>query len=541
VQKLSRILATGFAVVIGLLIILLLGVNLYVQSEGTHARIQQELSQRIGTTLLLKRISVTPWGGLKLSGITIPQPAPPSTPDFLTAKTFRLRVQLWSLFAQRLVIKEVSLVNPNVTWAQNANGEWRLPMLPEDSASTPHGGENTAIAQPSLAPAAVPTASSPPAMAETSATIPSIIPNDQPGEPETEEQVATEGAFTPEVRRVNVTGANFHFLDRRGEVVATFEGMEFHSSFRTATALRGNASIAKTSLRNRFFLEKLQSTLHYDPNALDFSQISATTAGGELNGRFRLQPQEPESPFTATVTFHDVQADKVVTEAGGPAGVIQGKLEGHLQAAGKTADPDALQGSGEIFLRDGEVKQYSLLMALGQLLQIDELTRLHLDQAEVKYHIEPGVVVVDDLLLKSANIRLSAKGTIAFTGKMRLQSQLAVNEKIRTQLFRAIRDNFKPTDQPGYAAVDFQVSGTVDKPKTNLMDKVVGRDIKDLGGVITSLFGGGNKPAKQPKRNPPADAATEPTPNPSEGAVTTASPSVSPEASVTDPAATPAP
>jgi hypothetical protein len=195
---------------------------------------------------------------------------------------------------------------------------------------------------------------------------------------------------------------------------------------------------------------------------------------------------------------------------------VTGKLEGHLDAIGKTADPDALSGNGEIILRDGQVRQYSLLMALGQLLQIQELQQLHLDQAEVKYHINPGVVTIDGLVFRSENIRLSATGTVSFDGKLQLESQLAVNEKLRRQLFRAIRDNFKPIDDPGYTAVNFQVTGTVGRPKTNLMDKLIGRDLKDLGSVITGLIGGGkSEKKKKPAEEPAAAAAPEsPTPPP---------------------------
>ena len=107
--------------------IVLLGVNLYVQSQGTQAKIQQELSQRLGTTLYIRQVSVTPWGGLKLSGITIPQVPAIGATNFLKAKTFRLRIKFLSLFSGRLVIKEVSLVDPNVIWPQNADGKWRLP------------------------------------------------------------------------------------------------------------------------------------------------------------------------------------------------------------------------------------------------------------------------------------------------------------------------------------------------------------------------------------------------------------------------------
>src|SRR5262249_60813864 len=72
-------------------------------------------------------MSVTPWGGLELSGITIPQTSSVAAKHFLQAETFRLRVRFLSLFSQRLVITDVSLINPTVVWPQDAEGKWRLP------------------------------------------------------------------------------------------------------------------------------------------------------------------------------------------------------------------------------------------------------------------------------------------------------------------------------------------------------------------------------------------------------------------------------
>src|SRR5262249_7185896 len=149
---------------------------------------------------------------------------------------------------------------------------------------------------------------------------------------------------------------------------------------------------------------------------------------------------------------HDVVADQIVENAGGPKGMVKGKLEGSFQASGKTGDPDALIGKGEIFLREGRVQQYRLLVLLGQILQIEELQELHLEQAEAKYHLSPGLVTIDELILRSPNIRLSASGTVAFEGALQLNSQLVINDRIRSQLFRAIRDNFHPID-PGYSAI----------------------------------------------------------------------------------------
>ncbi|MEO7168604.1 MAG: AsmA-like C-terminal region-containing protein [Spartobacteria bacterium] len=497
-KKLGRLLLWLLAGLFVLAGILLLGVNLYVQSQGTHHRIQQELSQRLGTPLHLRQISVTPWSGLKLNGITIPQESGKIGGDFLKAQSFQLRVQFWSLFSERLVIRQVSLIKPEVVWAQNAAGKWRLPELPPEKTIPAPPIPTPPTAEPVIVPPA-----------PTSTTAPSAVApgTTAPNEPAFAE--APPPAFTPEVQRVNLKDGSFTFLDSAGKIIAKFIGLDFNSSFRTATAIKGNARVERISLRDRFFIEDLESPLHYDPAGLTFSNISAHAADGTISGRFEMEPQSEDSPFTAEVKFRDLAADKLVTNAGGPAGMIQGRVEGFLNANGKTADSNALAGQGEIILRDGKLHQYSLLVALGQILQIDELMQLQLEQAEIKYRISPGIVTIDQLLIRSPNIRLTATGTLSFNGKLRLDAQLALNDKVRRQLFAPIRENFQPlADPPGYAAVDFKVSGTIERPKTDLMDKLVGRDLRDLGGVISSFFGHGKK--KKPKE----EATPSPTPTP---------------------------
>lgn len=514
-KKLARILFIVSGAILGVAVLILIGVNMYVQSQGTQARIQQELSQRLGTTLSIQRISVTPWAGLTLSGIIIPQSQPGVSQNFLTANAFRLRVRFSSLFAQRLVIKEISLIDPDVVWAQNSDGKWRLPSLPPDSASPPDSSP-TAQGTPSPAPALE-------KQEQTVGAGPSTRPPDSAALPAEGE---TSPAFKPEIERVNLAGGRFLFLDGKLKNVAMFDEVRFRSNFRTANDLRGNIGIGKISLRDRFFLQEFQSPMRYTPDELDFSQITARAGAGEVTGRFILLPQTEDSPFTVSVRFHDVNADQIVTEAGGNPGMITGRLEGQLDAAGTTADPNALSGRGEIILSDGQVRQYSLLVALGQLLQIQELQQLHLDQAQMKYHISPGVVTIDELILRSENIRLSAAGTVSFDGKLHLESQLAVNEKMRNQLFRAIRDNFQPTNDPEYSGVSFQISGTVGRPKTNLMDKLIGQDLKDLSSVLSGLIGGRKSEKAKKKKAAEEAAAAEPSlaPTPADIETSTATP-----------------
>jgi hypothetical protein len=60
---------------------------------------------------------------------------------------------------------------------------------------------------------------------------------------------------------------------------------------------------------------------------------------------------------------------------------------------------------------------------------------------------------------------------------------------VRAQLFRQVAQNFQPTDDPALSAIDFDVTGSIDKPRSNLVDRLVGRQLKNFGSVVDMLLG----------------------------------------------------
>ena len=500
-----RIIGWIFAAAVGCFAATLLAVNLYVQSQGTQERIQQELSQGLDMPLHIERISVTPWGGLKLTGLTIPQSNPAAAPPCLAADTLRLRVRFRSIFRGPLVIKEVALVKPQVHWAQNESGKWRLPSL----ANNRRGGT-----KPTSAAASPPT----PALRPSSTAMPA----------RTHELPIPQ----PEIKRVKLGAGSFRFLDGTNHDIAFFDGVAFSSAVRDASSLRGETRVAKITLRDRMFLEDLRAGLLYDPGTLVLSDIKARVGKGELAGNFSIEPQRKDSPFTVHARFGRVQADDLVTQAGGTKGTVRGVLQGTLEAGGELGNTEALTGAGTIQLHEGHVQQFALLVAIGQVLQIEELTQLDLEQAQAHYHLAANSVLVDELLLRSPNLRLNAAGTVSFNGKLALEATLTINDKIRAQLFRAIRDNFAAGTEPGEYTLPFHISGTLEKPKTDLMERAIGIDAKNIGGVIDALLGRG----KVKKKNTPATVQPTPTaPGP------TSSPSATQPAISLSPSASPGP
>jgi type II secretion system protein N len=498
VQRILRAVAIVLGSLVAVCVLVVIGLNLYVQSVGAQARIQQELSHRLGAPVKIRSISITPWGGLTLSGISVTDPA--RNTDFLAAEAVEMHPAMSSILSGDLVIKKVSVVRPNVVWSQDQDGRWRLPgeQAGLQPPSTPQPGVAPAVPAPAAETEAA--SVSPPPVVASQPTV-----AEEPRPPVTHDKVVRQ--IVPDVQRAAIRDGSFRFLDKRDALVAAFEGVELQTTVEHSDLLQGVVNIERLSAHDRFFLQKIRSPFKYSPDGVELSRISARAAGGEINGVFDVRPAEDNSPFHLNVQFKNLKADDVVTDAGGNRGTITGELDGNLDASGKAGGENGMTGRGEITLRNGKLQQYSLLVALGQILQIEELTQLQLDQAEAKYHLESGQVKVDDLVLRSPNLRLSATGNIALNGKLHLDAQLAINEKVRNQLFKPIRQNFQPTSDPQYSAVDFQVTGTLERPRTNLVDRIVGRDLKD----IVSGFLGGKKSGKNKKARPdasPEDSAT---------------------------------
>src|SRR6476646_956113 len=103
-RKIFRALLLAAGILFALCAVALIALNLSVQSVGAQARIQQELSQRLGMPVKIRSISVTPWGGLTLRGITVADTDHPGT-DFISADAFELHAATASIFSGNLVIR----------------------------------------------------------------------------------------------------------------------------------------------------------------------------------------------------------------------------------------------------------------------------------------------------------------------------------------------------------------------------------------------------------------------------------------------------
>ena len=444
-QKLLKGLLVAAGILVALAAVGVLAINLYVQSAGTQKRIEHALSGALKVPVNVTSTIVTPWGGLKASGITVDQ-TPPTSGTFLEATSFTAHFDWMALFKHRLDASEVSLNDPHVTWFQAAGGQWELPREAPQKA------------------------------AEQAAPAPK-----PPGPPAPVWEIA--------VHKLLVNDASFDFWDNKGIRVAEFAGVQFNCANPNAAGTQGTASCKNVSLHDRFFFKDMETNWSFALGKLKLSSFQTSIAGGAIRGDAQVATQAKHSPFSADVKFDGVAVDQLLAEAGGPAAEVSGTLSGWLDIYGNTGKASSMNGSEHLELTGGRMQDIEILQMLGQGLQIPDLVELNLKAADLDARVVSGVVNVDKLVLQSQNLEVTGTGSVDPGGRLRMDARLTVNGEITQRLPAFILTYFKEGKTPDSRYIDFQVGNTLSHPKTNLLENILGSRIQSqMTDLIKSIF-----------------------------------------------------
>jgi len=201
-----------------------------------------------------------------------------------------------------------------------------------------------------------------------------------------------------------------------------------------------------------------------------------------------------------------------------------------------------VEGEGRVDVHDAQFHQLDFFENIGQILGLRELSDLRVHDGHTDLRIAGEKITVDSLTLNTNDLQLAAKGTARLDKRINLDAQLSAEDAVVQRLPGMIRDNFVPME--GVAGHPFVINGTADKPKTNLLDKLIGQKINtQFGDVLGSLFGGDKKPddkktdddkpkkeEKKKKKDKGSPAAVTPTPAPAAASTPPPAPAATPQA-----------
>ena len=456
-KKLAKAILLTLGALLLLVVLGLVCANFYLQSPRAQAQIQEQLSQALRMPLKITNTSLSLSSGLRMTGLTIPN----GDTTFLEAGTFTASYRALPLLAGKLVIPEMSVEHPHVVWRQNAEGQWKSPAREKKAAVAPDEDKAPETAKPGK---------------------------------------KSEGGFTVVVERFLVKGGTVDLVDKDGKHTAVFTDVNMTYTALTEEKVEGTAVIGRVVWADTLTLENVRTPFKYAGGELTLPEITATLGGGPVRGSFRAQPDAPKSPFETAFTFEQVNLDRVTTLAGGKPGQVGGLAGGKLTLHGDLDRAERAEGGGEFQLRDGRFAQFELFQTIGQALNIRELSDLRIKEGHGDFHVGSERVTFDRLTLAAANLQLEAKGTVRFNQKVALEAQLGVDDALVKQLPDLVRGSFATADG-GRRTIDFNITGTTEKLRTNLMDKLIGQKInQQFDDLLTGIFGGKNKDDEEKKK-----------------------------------------
>ncbi|MGB8353627.1 MAG: AsmA family protein [Chthoniobacteraceae bacterium] len=503
-KKVSKAILLALGILLAVVAVVVLGVNLYIQSAGTQARIQRWLSRALHTPVKIASMSFMPWTGLKLTGITGQDTGADAAAgdNILQIPKVNARIQLWKLLDKNVVVRELSVDGAKITWNETPEGKWRLPLqIPEVESETP---PEPATAAPEAAPVQTP----PPAPSQPPAeTVP------QPA--------ATPKQFPIKIDHFLLREASFNFCDKNRKPIVTADGINMLSAYPTVDAVTGSASVHQISAQDLFFIRNCQTEFSYSPEHLSLFNARCVIAGGASIGSLNVKIAEPETPFNFDAKFSDIQLERLLADAGVETSEIDaiGTLGGFLHLQGNLRNSTAATGKGQLVITGGHIAQWSLLRQIADLLHSDKLKQFNIDEARANYHLADGKVLVDEIVLKAVDLSLTGQGPIELNGgTIALKCRLTIGGNITRQIPEFLMENFGRDDAANTRYVDFDVYGTVSKPKTDLL-KLIGNNIEHgAKNIFKNLFGRKPKPQFIPAPAP------SPVVTPAEVPAATASP-----------------
>ena len=442
--------------VIGCFGVALLAINLYIQSPGIQRELRESVSESLDLPIDVFRITFTPWGGLNLESVTVGKPG--SASPVLQAQNLRVRCDYNAFFRHKIIIREILLRHVDITIPMGANE--RGPLVAQEKK----------VSRPSSHPAQ-PVTNRPPGEIAAASPAPSG-PDPTPARPPTLGDTLSR-RFWVEIQKFKLKDATITITHPDGSTVAQVRGLECILNFKHGDYL-GRAHAESATVIDDVQIEDIGAPVKFEAGVLTIDEINASAAGGELTGSLGVDFNKPGVDYRLRLHALGVDLNEVASRSNNFLDRAHGSLEGTFELAGSVRDASRLSGSGTLEIKSAYLDQYPLMQEIGRWTQIDELQRLDLDRAVSNFRVVGSNIQVDSIHLVSKNCQITLNGRVEDAHRLALDGRLTVSQYLSQKIPNELEDNFQPDTDGHSRYLDFNVSGSVSRPESNLFEKIIG-------------------------------------------------------------------
>jgi hypothetical protein len=460
----SRCLRPCLIALAAIFLVVLAGVvafNIHLQSATMQQQLRQAAMDSVGLPLSVRSAIYTPWDGIRLRGLVMPDMENAGV-NFLEASEFQILFRLMPLLRREFVVSDLRLKEAVLTWRQNANGQWRVPRQPEEAIALPAGTPVT------IRPAATPEAKRP--------------------------AVEIAGAVAPKpLVRVRVDGMQVRrsrilFENRDGWPLLDADGITANADLSPEGNAHGEARVPEAVLAGLIVARELASDFSLEDGLLQLAGISGKIAGGQLSGRGEVATRTDGSPYEWDLKLDGFRLSELRLPSSFGGTRLEGTLNATFAVQGRNAPQRQLRGKARVDLTGARMIPSEYLRGIGQALGIRELQNLEFKESYAELRLEDDFIHVAPLWLRADEFAVEMSGPVTRAGGLDLQARLILSPASAARIAAVTGRDFPEAGiagMPGFRAVAFRVTGTLEKPQSDLAARVLGGGI---GGKIGEFF-----------------------------------------------------
>ena len=422
-----------------------------LQSDATQTRIRKSLSSALGMDVQFEKLRTSLFGKVRLSGLKASNAHGAS----LSAREVHVHPRIFSLFQARLVLSEVRIDEARLTWVERA---------PETSQESPAAGTKTSQ--------------------ETRSGLASFL------------KELLHDKEHPSIRRLLLNRGNLDWIDAGGHTLIQAESIQLDLNTDSTGRGSGRVSIARGAVAELLSFRSLQSPIELNEGVITLPGLAATSGDGQIEASVALRTRQQDTPVHLNAKLKEINLAAMTEEL--PSLRFSGIANGNLEIEGLAAQSSSIKGKADLRIENGFFKGLGLLQLIGQIFQINELSNLKVKAAVARMTIADRSVRIDELSVQSDDMSFLAPGVIGFDRQISLNAKLSLPERMLSgKNMQPFNSRFSSADAEGNRSIDFAITGSIDKPRTNLLEKITGEGV---GNVLQHLIGNFLKPRQtEPK------------------------------------------
>jgi len=246
------------------------------------------------------------------------------------------------------------------------------------------------------------------------------------------------------------------------------------------------------SQRPPMIVHGLSAALHADEKRLQCRQFRGRAWGGKVDGGFLVSLETPAgtSPtFECQMELQNASLRQLASQIGGAAAEISGRMAASLDARGSTTDLFSVVGRASLHITEARLADVPLIAGLFNVLSLGLPEKTVFDSVGLSAEMENGIARLSSILLSSATLDITGKGTISINGDLDLVMAAATSARPKKGIplvsdalgfaMRGIQRNILPP---------VRVTGKVGQPKFRLMVmNPLRRPLESIAGLIPLL------------------------------------------------------